>query len=42
MPGWVLNITTFSAFNLGFSVVFWVMIVLILPVIIIATLIKNA
>ena len=40
MPYWVLNLTTFPAFNLGFSLVFWVMLVLI-PILAIIYLIKN-
>ena len=40
MPGWVLNFTSFPAFNLGFSLVFWAMLV-ILPIVIIIFLLKN-
>ena len=42
MPWWVLNLTTFPSFNLGFSVFFWVMILIIIPVLIVVFLIKNA
>jgi len=40
MPWWVLNFTTFPAFNLGFSVMFWAM-MLILPLLILLFLIKK-
>jgi len=40
MPWWVLNLTTFPSFNLGFSVFFWMM-VFIIPVLIIAFFIRN-
>jgi len=40
MPYWVVNLTTFPAFNLGFSLVFWVMLVLI-PILAVIFLIKN-
>ena len=40
MPYWVINLTTYPAFNLGFSLVFWVMLVLI-PILVIIFLIKK-
>jgi len=40
MPWWVLNFTTFPSFNLGFSVFFWALIV-ILPVLMLLFIIRN-
>ena len=40
MPGWVFNLTSFPAFNVGFSVFFWMAIVM-LPVLILLFLIKH-
>jgi len=40
MPNWVINLTTFPAFNLGFSVMFWALLVLF-PIVAIIFLIKK-
>jgi len=40
MPGWVINFTSFPAFNVGFSLFFWGMVVVI-PVLILIFLLKN-
>jgi len=40
MPYWVITLTTYPAFNLGFSIVFWVMLIII-PILIVIFLIKT-